>query len=192
MSALSHLCYAFPMKKLLLLALACAFLTSCATMVGPRDIEIPLHKLQASLDKRFPVSSRLLELFEVELTRPQLSVLPDANRIALAMDAAIAPPFIRQSWRGSLSLSGRLYIDPARNAVLMAEPRVDQFTIDGADEARQRQLTRVANVLMDKVVGDTPLYHFRPEDLRYAGVQFTPTRVTATARGLLVSVEPAR
>ncbi len=180
------------MKKLLLLALACAFLTSCASMVGPRDIEIPLHKLQASLDRRFPVSSRLLELFDVELTRPRLSVLPDANRIALAMDAAIAPPFIRQSWRGSLALSGRLYIDPARNAVLMAEPRVDQFIIDGADEARQRQLTRVANVLMDKVVGDTPLYHFRPADLRYAGVQFNPTRVTATARGLVVSVEPAR
>lgn len=180
------------MKKLILLALACALLTSCASMVGPREIDIPLHKLQASLDRRFPISNRILELFEVELTRPQLSVLPDTNRIALAMDASIAPPFTRQSWRGRLALSGRLYIDPARNAVLMAEPRVDNFTIDGADEARQRQITHVANVLMDKVVGDTPLYHFRPEDLRYGGVQFTPTRVTATGRGLLVSVEPAR
>ena len=180
------------MKKLVLLALACALLTSCASMVGPRDIEIPLHKLQASLDRRFPVSNRILELFDVELTRPQLSVLPDTNRVALAMDASIAPPFIRQSWRGKLALSGRLYIDPARNAVLMGEPRVDNFSIDGTDEARQRQLTRVANVLMEKVAGDTPLYHFRPEDLRYAGMQFTPTRVTATGRGLLVSIEPAR
>lgn len=186
------MCYAFRMKKRILLALACAFLTSCAGMVGPRDIDIPLHKLQASLDRRFPISSRILELFDVELTRPQLSVLPDTNRIALNMDVSIAPPFIRQSWRGRLALSGRLYIDPARNAVLMAEPRVDHFTIDGADEARQRQITHVANVLMEKAVGDTPLYHFRPEDLRYAGMQFTPTRVSATGRGLLVSVEPAR
>ncbi len=189
---LSDVCYAFRMKKRLLLALACAFLTSCASIVGPRDIEIPLHKLQASLERRFPISNRVLELFDIELTRPQFSVLPEADRIALAMDMSIAPPFTRQSWTGKLALSGRLYIDPARNAVLMAEPRVDQFTIDEADEARQRQIARVANLLMQKAVGDTPLYHFRPEDLRYAGVQFVPTRVSATARGLLVTVEPAK
>ena len=88
--------------------------------------------------------------------------------------------------------SGRLYVDPARGAVLMREPRVERFAIDGVDEARQRQFGKVANVLMNKAIGDVPVYNFRMEDLRYAGVQFVPTRITSTADALVVTVEPAR
>jgi hypothetical protein len=179
------------MKKLFLI-LACTLLVSCSTLVGPRDIDLPLEKLQSSLDRRFPLNNRLMEVFEIQLSRPTLTTLPDSGRVALAMDASVAPPFMRQSWRGTLALSGRLYVDPARNAVMMAEPRLDRFTVDGIDEGRQRQLAGVANVLMEQVISDVPLYHFRPEELRYAGVQFVPTRIVTGARGLTVSVEPAK
>ncbi|WP_229448736.1 DUF1439 domain-containing protein [Massilia sp. CF038] len=178
--------------RTLLPLLALALLTSCASLVGPRDIELPLTKLQSGLERRFPISNRMLELFDVELSRPQLSLQSDAGRVGLSLDAVVAPAFLRQSWRGNLGLSGRLYIDPVRNAVMMAEPRVETFTVDGVDAARQRQLTGVANVLMEKVVLDTPLYHFRPDDLRYGGVQFVPTRIATSARGLVVTVEPAK
>jgi hypothetical protein len=179
------------MKKLLI-ALCLLALSGCAGLVGPRDIEVPLHKLQSGLDRRFPIHNRAMQLFDIELTRPRIATLPDSGRIALTLDASVAPPFLRQSWRASLALSGRLYIDAARNAIMMAEPGVDSFVVDGVDEARQRQLRQVAGVLVDKVVADLPLYHFRPEELRYGGVQFVPTRIVATARGLLVSVEPVR
>ncbi len=183
------------MKKFathLLLALACGLLVSCATLVGPRDIDIPLSKMQSSLDRRFLVNNRALELFDIELSRPVLAMQPESDRMSLSLDALVAPPFLRQSWRGSLVLSGRLYVDAQRGAVLMAEPRVERFAVDGVDEARQRQLGKIASLLMNKVVNDVPLYHFRPEELRYAGVQFVPTRITSTAQGLRVSVEPAR
>jgi hypothetical protein len=75
---------------------------------------------------------------------------------------------------------------------MIAEPRVEGFMLDGVDESRQAQLNGVANMVMAKFVVDTPLYHFRPEELRYGGVQFVPTRIAITERGLLVSVEPAR
>lgn len=179
-------------KNLIVLALAGGLLASCASVLGPRDIELPLHKLQSGLDKRFPLNHRMLELFQVELARPQLVLQHDTGRIGLVTDATVGTPFSRQSWRGNLALSGRLYIDPVRNAVLMGEPRLDRFAIDGVDQARQQQLGKVANVLVEKVVADVPLYHFRPEDLRYGGVQFIPTRIATTPRGLVVSVEPAR
>ena len=180
------------LKNILVLALALGLLASCASIVGPRDIELPLHKLQAGLDRRFPMNNRLLELVEVELTRPQLSMQHEDGRIGLTLDASVTPPFSRSAWRGNFALSGRLYIDPVRGAVLMGEPRVERFNVDGVDEARQRQLAKVANVLMDKVVADMPLYHFRPEELRYGGVQFFPTRIATSPRGLVVSVEPVR
>ena len=103
----------------------------------------------------------------------------------------MAPPFIRRTLRGSLALSGRLYIDQARNAVMLAEPVVEGFNVAGMDGNGQRDLQRVANALMNKVMLDVPLYQFRPEDLRYAGVQFLPTRISTTPRGIMVTLAPA-
>jgi hypothetical protein len=178
--------------KALMAMAACSLLASCATIIGPRQIELPLDKLQAGLDRRFPMNNRMLELFDVRLSRPMLSLIPERDRVALTMQAAVAPPFLKQSWNGSLDLSGRLYVDAARGAVFMAEPRVERFVIDGINESYQRQLTKAANILMDKVIDDVPVYSFRMEDLRYGGVQFVPTRMTTTSRGLLVTLEPAK
>jgi hypothetical protein len=172
--------------------LAAGVLASCAGLVGPRQIEIPLYKLQAGVDRRFPVNNRVLELFEIQLSQPRLTLQAGTDRVALEMDAYVAPPFMKQSWNGRLALSGRLAVDPARSAVFITDPRVERFAIDGVDEARQRQFGKVANVLMNKAMGDVPVYSFRMEDLRYAGVQFVPTRITSTANALVVTVEPAR
>lgn len=172
--------------------LACSLLASCASVFGPRQVELPLYKLQAGMERRFPLNNRVLELFEIQLTRPQLALLPETNRVALTMDASVAPPFLKKSWVGTMAMSGRLYVDAARGAVMMAEPRVDQVAIDGMDSSGQRQVTKVANLLVDQLVRDTPVYSFRQEDLRYAGVQFVPTRITAARNALVVTLEPVR
>ncbi len=173
--------------------LCCAvLLASCASLAGPRQVELPLAKLQAGMERRFPLNNRLMELFDVQLTRPQVRLMPDTNRVGLDLDAAVAPPFLRQSWRGSMGLSGRLVIDIPRGAILMAEPRVERFAIDGVDASRQRQLEKAANVLMQQVVSDMPVYSFKMEDLRYAGIQFAPTRIATTPSGLVVTLEPVK
>ena len=168
---------------------AACLLSSCASILGPRQVELPLHKLQAGLDKRFPVNERLLDIFDVQLTRPQLSLQPDQDRVALAVEASVAPPFAR-AWTGNLAFSGRLYVDPGRAAVMMAEPRIEHLQL-GNPEA-ERQLTRVANSLIGTIARDMPVYAFDQKDLRYAGVQFVPTRIQATRTGLLVTLEPAK
>jgi hypothetical protein len=172
--------------------LACSLLASCANMFGPREVELPLYKLQAGMDRRFPLNNRVLELFDIQLTRPQLALVPETNRVALTMNASVAPQFLRQAWTGTMAMSGRLYVDALRGAVMMAEPRVDKFAIDGIEPSRERQMTKIANVLVDQKIRDTPVYSFQPEDLRYAGVQFVPTRIVAARDALLVTLEPAK
>lgn len=173
------------------LALAGA-LSSCATFVGPRQVDIPLYKLQAGLDRRFPINNRMLELFDVRLSQPQLAMLPEADRVGLSMEAEIAPPFLKHAYTGSVAFSGRLYVDPSRSAVFMSDARVDRFELDGVDASASRQFTKVANVLMDEVVRDTPVYSFRMEDLRFGGVQYVPTRIATNDAGLVVTLEPVK
>lgn len=166
-----------------------ALLASCASLLGPREVDLPLSKLQASLDRRFPLDNRMLQLFDVRLTRPQLAV-HEGDRVSLTVDATVAQSLLREPLAGSLAFSGRLYVDPGRSGVFMAEPRIERFAVKGLDESVQRQLARAANGLMDRLVLDVPVYTFRMDELRYAGVQYVPTRIATTANGLRVSLEP--
>lgn len=179
------------MKKLtyLISLLSLLILTGCG---GPRQVELPLAKLQAGVERRFPLQQRIFELLVVRLASPQVQLLPDTGRVGLAMDASVSPPFISQSWGGRMVLSGRLYIDAAGSAVRMADARVDRFDFDGIDPARLRQLESVANTLMEKIVSDIPVYSFRADELRFAGVQFVPTSIRTTASGLVVTAEPVK
>jgi hypothetical protein len=171
---------------------ACGLLASCASVVGPREVDLPLHKLQAGIDKRFPLDNRMLELFDVRLSSPQLSIQPEQDRVAITINADVAPFFASKAWGGSLALSGRLYVDPARHGVYLAEPRVDRLDIGGADLSGQRQVAKLANVVIDEVVRDMPVYSFKMEDLRYAGVQFVPTSIRTVPGALRVRLEPAK
>jgi len=167
-------------------------LASCASLIGPREVEIPLSKLQAGLDRRFPLHNKVMSLLDIDLTHPQLALLPESQRVALTMDVSVAPPFVRQSWHGTLSLSGRLVADLSRNAVVLSETHVDRVAIDGVDDERQRQFGQAANVVVDKLLRDISVHDFRPEDLHYAGVQFVPTGIVVKPDALVVNVAPVK
>jgi hypothetical protein len=176
-----------------MLALASGgLLASCANFVGPRRIELPQARLQAGLERRFPLNNRMLQLFDVQLTHPQLSILPEIDRVALNLDVSVAPPFLRQSWRGRMALSGHLVLDASRNAVFLTDTHLERFEVEGIDDDRARDLGRAADLLVNQMVRDVAVYSFRPDDLRYAGIQFVPTRLETTPGALVVTLEPVR
>lgn len=175
------------------LALAASgLLASCASIVGPRRVELSQARLQAGLERRFPLRNRMLELFDVQLTHPQLAILAQSDRVGLTLDAAVSPPFLRQSWRGTLGLSGRLLLDAGQNAVFLTDARVDRFDVEGIDAGRARDLRHAADLLVSQMVRDLAVYTFHPEDLRYAGVQFVPTRLETVPGALVVTLEPLK
>lgn len=180
------------LKNTAIAAIACGMLASCSTLIGPRDVNVSLAKMQQGLERRFPIDKRVLSVLDVKLTHPQLSLQPERERVALSIDASVTPPFLRQHWRGNLALSGRLVLDPQRNAVYLSEASVDKVAIDGMDEAQQRQFAKVASLVADQLMHETPIYTFKPDELRYAGVQFVPTRIQTTGNGLTVTFEPVK
>ena len=173
-------------------AFALLLLASCASMLGPREAEIPLARLQEAVEEHFPFNNRFLELLDVRVTNPRVTLQPTTNRILTSMDAAIAPPFMNKAWNGNFAVSGRLRFDPTRNALVLGDPRVETFIVNGLDPLYANQITRVGSLLAEQILKDIPLYTFRPEDLRFAGTAYNPTRITTRSNGLVVTFEPAR
>jgi len=178
--------------KLATVPAAAAMLVSCAGLSGPRQVEIPLEKLQNSMGKHFPVRHRALSVFDIQFANPRIMTLRENDRIALSAELTVSPILVRQSWRGNLAISGRLVVDNVRNAVFLSDAQVDRFAVDGMGESQQRQVAGAANILADKLIRDVPVYSYRPEDLRFAGIQFVPVAIRTTPTALVLVVEPAR
>ncbi len=167
-------------------------LSSCANLIGTREFEVPLVKLQQALNDKFPFKNRYLELIDINISNPVLSLQPETNRILVAMDALIVPPFSKKEWRGHLSLSGRLQFDPVKSAIFLVEPRVDDFFVDGADAQYKDKIAKAGGILVEQLLKNAPLYTFKPEELRYAGGNFTVSKITTKLNALVVTFEPAK
>ncbi|MGN6389501.1 MAG: DUF1439 domain-containing protein [Burkholderiaceae bacterium] len=173
-------------------ALLLPLLAGCAALTGPREIELPLSRLQAALDRRFPYNERVLGLFDVGMSRPALSLLPDKNRVRIDADTTVSPLLLGQTWRGSIAVSGRPALDAARSAVVLTAPTVEDLAIDGADAAVLSRLRGVGTVVAEQLLSGVPLYKFDPDRLSFAGVRFTPTALSIGSDRIVVTLEPVR
>lgn len=168
-----------------------ALLTGCGTLAGPHQVEIPLAKLQAELDRHFSTNNIAPEFLDLRLSHPHLTLLPETDRVAVDLETSVTPPFMQKSFIGKLTVSGRLYIDVNHTAVYMTETHIDRLTLSDFDPAIQQKLESGANNILGNLINKIPVYSFHLEDLRYAGIKFVPTLLTTTHKGILVTVEPA-
>ena len=180
------------MTRRILLPLVLLMLGGCASLIGSHDVAIPLTNMQQSLQKKFPFNNRYLDLFDISVNNPQLTLQPDTNRVVTALDARVAPPFLKKPWEGKLVISGLLKIDAARHAVILSEPRLENLTMDKTTGTYTGKLARLGTMLAEDILNNMVIYSFKPEELNIGGVQFKPTKITTRANGLVVSFEPAK
>lgn len=174
------------------MSLVTALLGGCAGLLGPRSVEVPLQRLQASIERKFPFDQRALELIDIRLSNPRLTLQADSNRVSATIDASVQPLFTSRVWRGNFTLSGLLQLDPARRAIMLAQPQIDQIAFDGLEPVLAAQVARGGGLLIAQLLRDMPLYTFGAEDFRYGGAHFLPTNITTNSRGIVVTFEPVK
>ena len=172
--------------------LTLTLLSGCASLLPPQEIEIPLSRLQQSVQKKFPYAERYFGLLDVTLSNPVLSTRPAADRLLIALDAQVLPPLMKTPWQGELLVSGVLRIDAARRAVLLTEPRLENIKLDAATGSYTSRLARLGTQLAEDLIGETVLYTFAPDAFVVAGQRFIPTGITTRKDSLVVSFEPAK
>lgn len=175
-----------------LIVLAAFWLSACASLLGPREVEFPLAKLQESLNNKFPFNNRYLALFDVNVSNPKLALQPESNRVLTTMDASIAPPFMKNAWQGSFTISGALQFDAAKNAIVLTDPRMEKMAMAGIDPGYSRQVAKIGGLLAEELLNGVTLYTLPPEPLRYAGARFMPSKITARSESLVVTFEPVK
>lgn len=168
------------------------WLSGCSILVGQRELEIPLAQMQQAMDKKFPLKNRYMEFFDISLTHPRLTLQPDTNRITTTLDAVAAPFFLKKEWKGSMSFSGSLQFDAAKNAIVLADIHIENMNLADADAVNTKAWEKVGRLLAEQTLKEVALYTFKPTESHYGGINFVIVKIVTKPDALVVIFEPAK
>jgi hypothetical protein len=178
-----------------------ALLPGCGALIGPKVITFSEAELVALIGRSFPVTRRVLDVLEVELSAPQLHLLPVRNRLAVALSLRTRERILGSTGRGELAFDSALRFEPQDASLRLTQVRVQQVGFElGATPApagsganplapATGSQQRLAHALAERVLEDLVLYRLSAErqaSLRQLGLQ--PGAVTVTARGVEVTL----
>ncbi len=184
---------------LTLASAALPLLPGCAGLGGPRVITLDEAELSRLVARAFPMNRRLLELLDLQLSAPRLQLLPDSNRLAVALSVAAEDRVFGGIGRGELAFDSALRWSPDDATLRLTQVRVHRVELMAADDlrgaaaARPFTLTggvqRIGQALAERVLEDLAVYRLsaeRQQQLRQQGLQ--PGAVTVTARGVEITL----
>ena len=75
---------------------------------------------------------------------------------------------------------------------MLTDTRIDRLNLPGIDGAYAAPIAKIGEQLTRQLALNMPLYSFREDALRYAGIRFIPTTIMTTAHSLVVTFEPEK
>ena len=174
-----------------------ALLSSCATLPPPpKTISVTEARLAQLISSQFPFNSEMLEVLDVVVSTPRISLDPLNNRINTALDIDVAGNsilglFTSKTYKGALDLSYGLRFEPKDATVRLTDVRVHRLDIDGTPSVMRRSIEKLGTPLAQKLLKDYVLYKVRPEDLQAAqGWGYMPGAFKVEAIGLSLTLDP--
>lgn len=180
------------------LALPAAGLLLAGCASGPRTVELSEAQLLERLSRRFPMRTRVLGVFPVEVGNPRLRLLPDSNRIVTRLDYVLDP--VMGGTRrvgGQFQLSYALRYEASDQTVRLVDVRAEPIeaaageAAPGGLPAGAPRLDQIAALLAPSLLKDFVLHRFRPEDLQAAeGRGLRPGAFKVVPGALQLTLEP--
>lgn len=170
-------------------AVFAAGLAACAGLPFGNDYTFSEAQLQRALDRKFPFDRHVLAVLDVNLSHPRLTLLPERNRLAVAVDATIAHPLGGAPFTGTLAIESALAYDPATMSVVLRDPEVQNFTVDRLPERWSRQLNAAGALIATQLLQGAPIYTFKPEQLNIGGIPRQPGEITVLSHGVNVRLD---
>ena len=158
-----------PRRRAWLAALLAGALAACAgPWDGPRQITVSRQRLQDGIARAFPVQRSLAGLAELSLQAPTLTLLPQTNRLGLALDWVLAESLDGQRLTGRMALDFALRYDAEQGAIRMVDVQVRQLDADALGPAQRAWVARLAPPLLGQLLSGQVLYRVPAEPLAQA------------------------
>ena len=175
--------------KLLVILLILITLSGCAT---DRTVNVSEAQTQEMLNKKLALPISVLKIFDVHLSNSQVRFDRTTGRMYTTLDTNMNSSVLDKSLAGTLGISGKLRFDAATQSIVLDDPKIEQFNLDGAGGKYNDLLNALAKTVGGDMLNGLTLYTVKPEDLKYGSTQYNPKDMQVTDKGLQITLSPAR
>ena len=179
------------MKIKYFVVLLALFLSACANL-GDRTVNVSETDVQNMLNKKLAVPIQLLKIFDVSLSNSVVKFDKQTGRMQSTLDTVLDSQLFGKSITGKLGISGKLRFDAASQSIVLDDPAVEQFNLDGAGEKYNEIFNSLAKTVGGQMLNGMALYTVKPEDLKFGGATYAPKDMQVTDQGLQITLSPAR
>lgn len=172
------------------IALFALMTVACATMMGDRTVNVTGDQIAEKLNEKLAVPIQLLKIFDVNLSNSLVTFDETTGRMTTTMDTKLSSQIFEESLAGKLGISGKLRFDAATNSVVLDEPKIENFNLDGADGKFNDLVSALAKTVGSEMLNGLTLYQVNPDDLKVGGTQYTPKDMLVTDGGLQLTLTP--
>ncbi len=176
-------------QRFIQIALIC-ILSSCAN--SPRSVSITETEIQQRMTEHLAVPISFLKIFDMNLTNPVIKLDEGSERLNAQLDTQISDPLSGESLTGKINISGKLYFDATRNAVMLTESKVENLNIQGMglDDKYSELFNLLAARLGGEFFNNVPLYTLKPDELKIGNKRYTPSDFRIVGRDLRITLQP--
>jgi hypothetical protein len=188
---MSRLAYIVALTSLIANLLGCATLNP-----KPKTLSISQERLMQLINGQFPFNSKVLEVFDVVVSAPKISLDATNNRINTSLDLNVVGNGIlgllaQREYKGALDLSYGLRFEPSDNSVRMTDVKLNKLKLEGAPDLMGQTFSRLGVALGQKLLAEQVLYRVSDKDMQAAkGWGYKPGAFKVSPTGLLITLEP--
>jgi hypothetical protein len=177
------------MKKVYVFVLM-LLLTACATVMPDRTVSVTGDQIAEKLNEKLAIPISLLKVFDVNLSNSLVTFDQTTGRMHTTMDTNLSSALFNESMSGKLGISGKLRFDAATSSIVLDEPKIEQFNLDGASGKYNDLLNALAKTVGGEMLNGMTLYQVKPEDLTIGNTQYSPKDMVVTDQGLQLTLTP--
>src|SRR5574343_280932 len=121
----------------------------------PDHVEVSEARLLEQLATRFPLRRRVLDLVDLQVSRPRLRLRPEADRLETGFDVGVLDArWWPRGLQGRLQLGFGLRYDETDRALHLRDVAVQLFELDGVPAALAPQVRRLGAAIAELFLED--------------------------------------
>jgi hypothetical protein len=156
---------------------------------GLNNFEISRDQLNTALAGQFPLQRRMLDIFDITLSLPRLTLNVEKNRLDTEFDlAAVETLFTRKVFRGTLGFGSGVRYEPVDHSIRLANVSLNRLTIPGVSEPVASNLQQVARIVAETLLESLTVYRMPQGVARLIDTLGTaPSELKVTSTGVAVA-----
>jgi hypothetical protein len=170
---------------------ALAVLSGCTSLLGTHDVDISESQLTLLLARQFPMERKVMEVIDLNITNPQIELLPQANRVGTELDVTALDRLFGSSAMGHVKLDYGLRFQASDHTIRMTQVRVRDLTLSSGSNNLRGAAQRIGGLVAENALENMVLYRMKPAQAdEMDRLNLVAAPITVTAQGLHMTVSP--